>query len=390
VPGHHLQGGYAKVQAGSLSRLQRNMFIPGHGEGWALYAEQLCDEFGWFRNADERLGFLGGQILRTVRVIIDIGMHLGYRIPAGTTLNDGTPFHGGEVWNADLALEFAVKETGNTEEFMRSEIDRAAIPQVSMAGGTPVTADPLDPLVYQTPWSNNLVIPYTLEYMKRQGIEKIAIISDSGGFGKDGAAVIKATAPGAGMTVVEEQTFNPGDTDMSAQLTKIKGSGADAMIVVSAGKEAAIVVKNAADLGIKMPMFGTHGNARVEFIDGAGSAAEGFKFAAGKILLPELYGEGTEPFKVATDFKDRYTAAYNKAPDTFAGHAYDAINIIANAANKIDGEVTPKALRDEIEKTSGLIGIGGTFNFTPTDHNGMTTSDLSMYEIKDAAWIEAK
>ncbi len=124
VPGHHLQIGYAKVQAGSLSRIQRSAFISGHGEGWALYAEALCDEFGWFKNPDHRLGFLGGQILRTVRVIIDIGMHLGYRIPEGTTLNDGTPFHGGEVWNADLAFEFAVKETGNTEDFMRSEIDR--------------------------------------------------------------------------------------------------------------------------------------------------------------------------------------------------------------------------------------------------------------------------
>lgn len=124
VPGHHLQIGYAKVQAASLSRIQRSAFISGHGEGWALYAEALCDEFGWFSNPDHRLGFLGGQILRTVRVIIDIGMHLGYRIPEGTTLNDGTPFHGGEVWNADLAFEFSVKETGNTEDFMRSEIDR--------------------------------------------------------------------------------------------------------------------------------------------------------------------------------------------------------------------------------------------------------------------------
>ena len=124
VPGHHLQIGYAKVQAASLSRIQRGAFISGHGEGWALYAEQLCDEFGWFDNPDHRLGFLAGQILRTVRVIIDIGMHLGYRIPEGTVLNDGTPFHGGEVWNADLAFEFSVKETGNTETFMRSEIDR--------------------------------------------------------------------------------------------------------------------------------------------------------------------------------------------------------------------------------------------------------------------------
>jgi uncharacterized protein (DUF885 family) len=124
VPGHHLQIAYAKVQAASLSRIQRSSFIPGHGEGWALYAEQLCDEFGWFDKPDYRLGFLGGQMLRTVRVIIDIGMHLGMRIPQGTTLNDGAPFHGGATWNPDLAFEFSVQETGKTEAFMRSEIDR--------------------------------------------------------------------------------------------------------------------------------------------------------------------------------------------------------------------------------------------------------------------------
>ena len=124
VPGHHLQIGYAKVQAASLSRIQRSSFIPGHGEGWALYAEQLCDEFGWFENPDYRLGFLAGQMLRTVRVIIDIGMHLGKKIPDGTTLNDGTAFHGGETWTPDIAFEFSVKETGHTADFMRSEIDR--------------------------------------------------------------------------------------------------------------------------------------------------------------------------------------------------------------------------------------------------------------------------
>jgi uncharacterized protein (DUF885 family) len=124
VPGHHLQLGYAMYQAESLSRIQRNSFISGHGEGWALYAERLCDEFGWFENPDHRLGFLLGQMLRSVRVIIDIGMHLGKRIPEGTTLIDGTPFHGGEVWDGDLGLAFALSETGNTEVFMRSEIDR--------------------------------------------------------------------------------------------------------------------------------------------------------------------------------------------------------------------------------------------------------------------------
>ncbi len=124
VPGHHLQLGYAKYQAATLSRIQRNSFISGHGEGWALYAERLCDEFGWFEDPDHRLGFLSGQMLRAVRVIVDIGMHLGYRIPLGTTAAGGSPFHGGEVWTPALAFEFAVGETGNTEAFMASEIDR--------------------------------------------------------------------------------------------------------------------------------------------------------------------------------------------------------------------------------------------------------------------------
>ncbi|MGD9996237.1 MAG: DUF885 domain-containing protein [Ilumatobacteraceae bacterium] len=124
VPGHHLQIAYAKLQADHLSRFQRGSFVSGHGEGWALYAERLCDELGWFEDPDHRLGFLCGQQLRAVRVIVDIGMHLGMTIPHGTTLSDGSAFHGGELWTPDLALEFAISETGQGEDFLRSEIDR--------------------------------------------------------------------------------------------------------------------------------------------------------------------------------------------------------------------------------------------------------------------------
>jgi uncharacterized protein (DUF885 family) len=124
VPGHHLQVATALLNTTSLSRIQRNGSIDGHCEGWALYAEQLADEFGWFDTPDYRLGYLAAQMLRTVRVIVDTGMHLSLPIPTGTTLNDGTAFHVGETWNADLAFEFALSETGGTETLIRSEIDR--------------------------------------------------------------------------------------------------------------------------------------------------------------------------------------------------------------------------------------------------------------------------
>lgn len=267
----------------------------------------------------------------------------------------------------------------------RGDIQRAAIPQVSMAGGTVIT-NPVDSLVFATPWSNTIVVPFTLDYLKSQGITKIGLITDSGGFGKDGKAVMAAEAPKAGVKIVADQTFNPGDTDMSAQLTKIKNSDAQAIVMWTAGKEAAIIAKNAKDLGIEIPVYGSHGIARREFIDGAGDAAEGVKFAAGKILIPKTYGEGSEAFTVATDFVNRYQTAYGEAPSTFAGHAYDALHLIVEAAKRIDGDVTAAALRDEIEKTAGFVGIGGTFNMSATDHNGLTKDDLTMYEISSGDW----
>jgi branched-chain amino acid transport system substrate-binding protein len=272
---------------------------------------------------------------------------------------------------------------------MRQEINRAQIPQVSIAGGTVITGN-FDPLVFQTPWSNSLVIPFEYEYMKAQGITKAGLIADSGGFGADGMAVAKDKSSAAGITVVAEETFNPGDTDMTGQLTKIKGTDAQAVFMVTAGKEAAIVAKNMADLGMTIPLFGTHGNARREFIDGAAAAAEGFKFAAGKVLIPETYGMDTENYQVASDFIDRYTERYGKAPDTFAGHAYDGLHLIVNAMKTLDEGFTSAELRDAIEATSGFVGIGGAFTFSATDHNGLGTDDIVMYEVKDGTWVLAK
>ncbi|MDO8914710.1 MAG: ABC transporter substrate-binding protein [Coriobacteriia bacterium] len=271
---------------------------------------------------------------------------------------------------------------------MRGDVDRAGVPQVSVAGGTVITAQ-FDPLVFQTPWSNSLVVPFTLERLKKDGVAKIALIADSGGFGKDGIDVIKKLAPDYGITVSSEQLFNAGDTDMTSQLTKIKGSGAQAVVMWTAGKEAAIVASNMKQLGMTVPLVGSHGNARREFITGAGPAAEGFTFAAGKVLSPDQYGTGSPEYKVATDFIDRYTKQYGSAPDTFAGHAYDAIHIIANALGTVD-EVTPSKLRDAIEQTKGFVGVGGTFTFSPTDHNGMKATDLVTYEVTGGEWTVLK
>lgn len=271
---------------------------------------------------------------------------------------------------------------------MRNEIDRAGLPQLSMAGGNAITGK-FDPLVFQTAWSNALVVPFTLDYLKKQGVTKVGIIYDSGGFGKDGQALLVSESSKYGISIVSDQTFNVGDADMTAQLTNINKSGAQAVVMWTAGKEAATIVQNAKQLGLTMPIYGSHGNARLEFASGAGAAADGVKFAAGHVLLPETYGAGSEGLKTATEFIDNYKAEYGQPPSTFAGHAYDALYLITNAAKTIEGDITPSALRDAVEKTSGYSGIGGTFNMSATDHLGLTDKDLTMYEVKGGTWTIA-
>ncbi|MFA5843539.1 MAG: ABC transporter substrate-binding protein [Coriobacteriia bacterium] len=272
---------------------------------------------------------------------------------------------------------------------IRGTVDKAGVPQVSMAGGS-VISDPLDKWVFQTPWPNRIVMPYILDYMKAKGIARVAIISDSGAWGKDAHDVAVKKAATVGVQIVADETFNPGDTDMTAQLTKLKASNAQAVWVLTSGAEAAIVVKNAEQLKIGLPLFGSHGNARKEFVKGAGTAAEGYTFAAGKVLVPEAYGQGTEGYDVAKDFINRYTTKYGEAPNTFAGHAYDALHITAAALEGLPEGATAADLRDRIEGTSGLVGIGGTFTFSATDHSGLTVKDIVMYTVKSGEWVLAQ
>ncbi|MFN0095919.1 MAG: DUF885 domain-containing protein [Dehalococcoidia bacterium] len=120
VPGHHLQVGMTRYLADKLTRFQALGLssTSGYGEGWALYAERLMGELGYLEVPDYYLGMLRAQALRAVRVIVDIGMHLGLRIPADDR------FHPGEVWDAALGDAFAKERSCFPEEFMRSEVTR--------------------------------------------------------------------------------------------------------------------------------------------------------------------------------------------------------------------------------------------------------------------------
>ena len=119
VPGHHLQLAQWKHVAQNLSRYQASVgMVSANAEGWALYAERLMDELGFLTDPERRLGYLDAQMMRAVRVIIDIGMHLELTIP------DDSPFHPGERWTAELAQEFFGSHSSRPADFVESELTR--------------------------------------------------------------------------------------------------------------------------------------------------------------------------------------------------------------------------------------------------------------------------
>ncbi len=119
VPGHHLQIGQWTYLSSRLSVYQTRVGgVSACSEGWALYAERLMDELGFLRTPGARMGYLDAQLMRAIRVIVDIGMHLG--LPVGPGWAPGA----GQTWTPELALEFFVAHSGRGREFAESEIVR--------------------------------------------------------------------------------------------------------------------------------------------------------------------------------------------------------------------------------------------------------------------------
>lgn len=125
VPGHHLQCATSIIEADRQSRFHRlEGWTSGYGEGWALYAERLMEEFGFFADLGDELGYLAGQALRAARVVVDIGLHLELAVPSdiGSLANLGDC--AGKVWTAEMAVALLEERALQDHETAVSEVER--------------------------------------------------------------------------------------------------------------------------------------------------------------------------------------------------------------------------------------------------------------------------
>ncbi len=274
--------------------------------------------------------------------------------------------------------------TGTTMSIL-SVAEDAEIPFISLAGAIDII-DPVKPFTFKTPHTDRMACQKIFEDMQKQGYTRIGMISGTDGFGASMQAQCKSVVGDYGIEIVADETYDPKDADMTAQLTKIKGAGVQAVLNPGFGQGPSIVTRNYKQLAIGLPLYQSHGVASDGFIELAGAeAAEGVRLPGTALLVADLLADGDAQKAPVTAYKAAFEAKTGTPVGTFGGYANDAFLIMTDAIKRA-GSTEPQAIRDAIEATAGLAGTTGIYTFTPEDHLGLDLSAFRMLEIKGGKW----
>ncbi len=264
-------------------------------------------------------------------------------------------------------------------------VEKAGVPFISLAGAV-VIVEPVKKHVFKTPHTDRMAAEKVFEDMKKRGISKVALLSETSGFGQSGKKETEAVAAKYGITLVASETYGPKDTDMSPQLTKIKGAaGVQALFVFGLGQGPAIVTKNFKQLGMSLPLYQSHGVASEEFIKLAGPAAEGVRLPASALLVANKLDAKDPQKPVVVGYSKAFEEKWKTDVSAFGGHAYDGLMLAVDAIKRA-GSTDKAKVRDAIEATKGYIGTGGVVNMSATDHMGLDLSAFRLLEVKNGDW----
>jgi branched-chain amino acid transport system substrate-binding protein len=221
--------------------------------------------------------------------------------------------------------------------------------------------------------------------MKAMGISRIGVLCSNSGFGQGGKAQLTKLAPAAGITIAIAEDYDKDATDLTGVLTKIKGQNVQAVVNWSTEPAQSIVLKNIRQLGMDVPVFQSHGFGNLAYAAAAGRAAEGTLFPCGRILAAEALPAGHPQKKLLVAYRAAYMKLFNEEPSTFGGHAYDSFGLIAEAVGAAGTD--RGKVRDYLEGVKGFVGTAGIFNFSPSDHNGLTMDAFEMLTVKNGRFV---
>lgn len=263
--------------------------------------------------------------------------------------------------------------------------DEAKVTLISLAAGIEIV-QPVRPFVFKMPHDDRMVCSAIALDMKARGYKNIALMTGTDGVGKSMRKECTAAAAAQGIKVIADENFNAKDIDMTPQLTKIKNTkGVDAVFVGGFGQPLAVVTRNYGQLGLPFPQYHANGSASKEYIQMAGPASERVRLPGPLLVVADKLGPNDPARAVPVAYAATYKKVSGKDASSFGGYSYDALMLIVNAIKRA-GSSNPAAIRNALETTKNYMGVTGTYNLSPTDHNGLDRSSLYMVDIKNGDW----
>ena len=245
-----------------------------------------------------------------------------------------------------------------------------------------------NPWIFKTAQTDTSAVEAIYDYMKKKKITRVAIITVTNAFGDFGRQELKRAAPVYGISIVADERYGPKDSDMTAQLTKIKGTDAQALINWSVGPPQVLVTKNWEQLGMKIPLYQSHGFGSKRNIELAGGAAEGVLCPLGHIIVAEKVKADHRQKAVIMKYKTEYEKRVKADVSSFGGYAHDAIYLLADALKAVGPD--RGKVRDFLEtKVKNWPGVSGVFNLSSQDHTGLNKDAFVMITVKNNDWTFA-
>ena len=267
--------------------------------------------------------------------------------------------------------------------------EAAGMPFISLAGAV-VIIEPVKKWVFKTPHTDRMACEKVFVDMRARGFTRAGLISGAGGFDRSMRAECLKVAGKHGVEIVADETYGAGDTDMTAQLAKIKANPkVQAVLNAGFGQGPAIVTKNYRQLGIAAPLYQSHGVASKQYVKLSGDAAEGVRLPAAALLVADTLPSSDPQKKVVVSYKNEYEGRFKQEVSTFGGHAYDGLMLAVEAMRRA-GSTDKAKVRDALEAIRGYVGTGGVVNMSAQDHMGLDLSAFRMLEVKSGDWTLVK
>jgi branched-chain amino acid transport system substrate-binding protein len=241
--------------------------------------------------------------------------------------------------------------------------------------------------VFSASVSTTDLIRRTLASWQAKGITRIGLLNSTDASGQEGAASLRTAVAGRpGTQLVAAESFEPGAVSVTSQLQAVTSAGPQALVVWSTGAAAAVALKAISQLGVDLPVATTNGNLTYAFLRRIAD------YTPATLLIPatrNFWSDGTDRSPPAAEleatFHRDFQARFGGQPDFGPGVAYDAVLLLADALGRHPGDRT--TLNETLERTTGFVGVVGTYRFRPDDHRGLGLDDVAMVRVAGGGFV---